>query len=203
MDQTKEYASFWLRAFAILLDGLIWSLGFFALVYVISISYAQDVFELAPALLWLVLYLIVVGLVRVFVNAYLTCRFGGGLGKLLFGLRVEHADSTNLTFRRAFFREYVAKIASNSLFGVGYYWIFKTEKKQAWHDMLSDTYVVKTRAGIISGLPTLLIVLSAILVLVYLSVVSLSKNKETGLQIVKLFESIKKDDTSKPQLLPN
>ena len=203
MDQTKEYASFWLRAFAILLDGLIWSLGFFALVYVISISYAQDVFELAPALLWLVLYLIVVGLVRVFVNAYLTCRFGGGLGKLLFGLRVEHADSTNLTFRRAFFREYVAKIASNSLFGVGYYWIFKTEKKQAWHDMLSDTYVVKTRAGIISGLPTLLIVLSAILVLAYLSVVSFSKNKETGVQIVKLFESIKKDDTSKPQLLPN
>ena len=203
MDQTKEYASFWLRAFAILLDGLIWSLGFFALVYVISISYAQDVFELAPALLWLVLYLIVVGLVRVFVNAYLTCRFGGGLGKLLFGLRVEHADSTNLTFRRAFFREYVAKIASNSLFGAGYYWIFKTEKKQAWHDMLSDTYVVKTRAGIISGLPTLLIVLSAILVLAYLSVVSFSKNKETGVQIVKLFESINKDDTPKPQLLPN
>ena len=203
MDQTKEYASFWLRAFAILLDGLIWSLGFFALVYVISISYAQDVFELAPALLWLVLYLIVVGLVRVFVNAYLTCRFGGGLGKLLFGLRVEHADSTNLTFRRAFFREYVAKIASNSLFGVGYYWIFKTEKKQAWHDMLSYTYFFQTKTRIISGLPTLLIVLSAILVLVYLSVVSLSKNKETGLQIVKLFESIKKDDTSKPQLLPN
>jgi len=61
-------------------------------------------------------------------------KFGGTLGKLLFGLRVENRDSNELIGKkRAFYRSTLGYIFSGQIFGLGFWRIIKNEENLAWH----------------------------------------------------------------------
>ncbi|MGB0523828.1 MAG: RDD family protein [Flammeovirgaceae bacterium] len=67
----------------------------------------------------------------------------GTIGKAIFGLRVIYEDGRRLSFRQAVIR-YFSTILSSLALGIGYLMIIFDQKKQALHDRVAKTYVVKS-----------------------------------------------------------
>jgi uncharacterized RDD family membrane protein YckC len=69
-------------------------------------------------------------------------RWGQTLGKKLLGLRVVGTDGGRISFVRACARD-LALLVSFLPLGLGFLWIAWDSQKQAWHDKLTGTYVLK------------------------------------------------------------
>lgn len=195
MDNTNyNYAGFWLRWFAQGLDSIIWSLNFFVALYFLSAFGSSTVETFVPSFLWFLLYAILcAGLLKFFIHPYLISKLGAGLGKLVCGLRIVRLDGSLLTYKNALFREFIAKIASNALLGLGYYWIFKTPQKQAWHDSLAGTYVVKKHHGFFAGLMVLILIIAINAGLAYRSFDNFRNNVTLQYDLATLVTQIQQD----------
>jgi len=64
------------------------------------------------------------------------------VGKMALGLKVINKDGTRLNFGQATIR-FIGKIVSGVILFIGFIIAGFTEKKQALHDMIASTYVVK------------------------------------------------------------
>jgi len=121
------YGGFWIRAGALLVDGL---------ALFIPVAVVRSVFGAT-----LGLAVIVVGEWLYFALLE-SSSWQGTLGKKALGLAVVNADGTRLTFGRASGR-YLAKIVSSLTFCIGYMMAGWTSQKRALHDMIAETLVVK------------------------------------------------------------
>jgi uncharacterized RDD family membrane protein YckC len=68
---------------------------------------------------------------------------GATLGKRLLGIRVVGRDGRYISLPRSFVREVIGKWISGVFFSLGYLWALWDQDKQAWHDKLASTYVVR------------------------------------------------------------
>lgn len=138
-----EYASFWRRLGATLLDCVIFAAMGFALGIVAYILSAIGLFEMeslegpggtaAQYLFWLVVILA------------LWAKLGGTPGKLLLGLRIVHADTgENIGVGRGLLR-YIGYFISGIPLCLGYFWMCWDERNQTWHDKLGKSVVVRIR----------------------------------------------------------
>ena len=195
MDNTNyNYAGFWIRWFAQVIDTIIWSLNFFIPLYLLSVLGSVDVATFVPSFLWFLLYVILyAGFVKFLVHPFLISRIGAGFGKLACGLQIVRFDGSSLTYKNALFREFIAKIASNALLGLGYYWIFKTPQKQAWHDSLAGTYVIKKHHGFFAGLMVLLLFFAVNAGLAYKAFDNFRTNKTLHYDLATLVTQIQQD----------
>ena len=131
-----EYAGFWRRAAATILDGLIISLVVSALRMVGMSGFGDSdgvkgFFDIAEFFIgWL---------------------YGAGMesserqatfGKQIMGIRVTDLEGNRISFARATGR-YFGKIISGLLLGIGFIMAAFTEKKQALHDKLANCLVVR------------------------------------------------------------
>lgn len=66
----------------------------------------------------------------------------GTLGKMAVGIKVTDLDGNRISFSKAFLRS-IGKIISNMIMYIGYIIAAFTEKKQALHDMIASTLVLK------------------------------------------------------------
>ncbi|MBU0649831.1 RDD family protein [Patescibacteria group bacterium] len=190
----KNYAGFWLRWLAQGVDIFIWALNFFVALFLFSLFGTTDLKTFLPGLLWFLLYTIFTWpLIKFFVHPWLISKFGGGLGKLACGLEVINQNGSRLTYKNALFREYIAKIASNALLGLGYYWIFRNPQRQGWHDSLAGTYVLKKYQGILAGIMMLILLLTAIGVLSFKSYENFKNAQTLQFDIVTLITQIQQD----------
>ncbi len=64
------------------------------------------------------------------------------IGKMALGLKVINKDGSRMNFGQATLR-YFGKLVSTAILLIGYIIAGFTEKKQALHDMIAGTYVVK------------------------------------------------------------
>lgn len=139
----KPIAPLPLRIAAFLIDHLIFLLVC-ELILLNFVSF-DDPALLLEKFMESVLILLSVGLVSSFLYAYLISKFGGTVGKMLCGLSIVTPAGKNITYMRAFFRSTVGYMVSGSFVFLGFFWIFKDEKKRGWHDMVSETLVVSAR----------------------------------------------------------
>lgn len=188
----RNYASIWLRALACALDLAIVSFDVFVILFLLSVLWSSSLYIFFPALLWVLLYLLFIrGIIVFCLEPYLISRFGGNIGKIITGLEIIHEDGKYPTLKRAIFREYVARLALSVMFGIGYYWIIKDKRRQAWHDMLSDTFVVKKNdSGITMGLIALIPLIIVESVLLIGTVFNFVNNKTLGKDIGGVLRSI-------------
>lgn len=158
-EKKYHYAGFWIRFLAHLIDQIVISVvGFvffiIALVFtaggVMSISDLVDMEDPDPALIlslvgaWIV-FILVCAIAQWLYFAFMESSASRGtLGKMALGLQVIDQNDRTLTFARATGR-YFAKFLSGMILMVGYIMAGFTQKKQALHDILADTYVVKQR----------------------------------------------------------
>ena len=72
----------------------------------------------------------------------LTAVFGQTLGKMISGIRVVRTDGSRAGLFISTFR-FFCYIISGGLLFVGFLWVIWDENRQAWHDMLADTMVIR------------------------------------------------------------
>jgi uncharacterized RDD family membrane protein YckC len=143
-------AGFWIRWAALLIDNLILSIGggvlggccgFFVGFFGALAKAGQRETQLLAAVLG--------GLLGALLQAayftILTWRYGQTLGKKALNLRVVTTEYDSLSFGKAFLREVIGKFVSTVILLIGFLWVAWDEKKQAVHDKLAGTYVVKTK----------------------------------------------------------
>lgn len=148
-----QYAGFWIRFAAWLLDAIIVSIAFTpvqigifgAMGVSVGLGSAdQDPTRmlgvLLPAVFLLSMLSVIVGWLY---EALLTSSSKQAtIGKMACGLRVTDLQGRRLTFARATGR-YFAKILSSMTLLIGYIMAGFTERKQALHDFIAGTYVLK------------------------------------------------------------
>ena len=149
------YAGFWLRFGATIIDGLILFIpliiifflflgvtsGFFVSGFVNNINnHSSDNGSLAN---YQNLFSLALILISSTYNAFFeSSPWQGTPGKKAVGLIVTDLSGNKVTFSRAFVRN-LCKIVSQTLFYIGYIMVAFTEKKQALHDMIASTLVLK------------------------------------------------------------
>jgi uncharacterized RDD family membrane protein YckC len=146
MAGTTIYAGFWRRVAAVIIDGLI-----LAIVEVpLNIGVAPDAWSQSPSRASTA-YTISTLISWLYYSLMESSARQATLGKMALGIMVTDTDGHRITFGRATGR-YFAKILSGLILGIGFLMAAFTQKKQALHDILASTLVVK---GTPSAGPTL------------------------------------------------
>ncbi len=142
-----EYAGFWRRMAALLLDGIIIWLALIILTFF---------FRFNPAFMRLALGSVFVAAVSVILSlviflgpmlyyVLLTGLRGQTVGKMALGIRVVNERGDLPGLGRAALREIVGKLVSTIALGLGFLWVAWDARKQGWHDKIARTVVIRMR----------------------------------------------------------
>lgn len=143
-----QYAGFWLRAVAVLIDGLITGVAVFVVSFVVgfAIGFSSAASGGDPVTAQVVSGLIGQGIAVIGAWLYFALMESSSmqatLGKKAMGLIVVDVDGQRITFGRATGR-YFAKILSALILLIGYFMAGWTKRKQALHDMIASTLVIR------------------------------------------------------------
>lgn len=146
-----NYSGFWIRFLAYLVDSFIVTVGFVGIMLLL----AAMGLELAGAeLIFLVLCILYWALMQ-------SSKQQATLGKALCGLKVGGPNGERISAQRALGRE-AAKIISSLTLLIGFVIAAFTRNKQALHDFVASTYVVRASEGkIVAALGVALLALCA------------------------------------------
>lgn len=158
-EYALEYAGFWIRLAASIIDLSTLIAGLYILYCVISqslywifpdvqriISYFRNVSEGATIQGNLILamasisLLFIIGSTIYFTICWATT--GQTVGKFCLGIKVIRTDSSRVDLRCAFIR-FLGGVLCTASLGIGFILIAFDSHKQGWHDRMADTYVVK------------------------------------------------------------
>jgi uncharacterized RDD family membrane protein YckC len=147
--ESKEYAGFWRRVWASLIDisievlgALLLSLALDTILHVVggSMGIAPESMEYATGITFIVLLALGAWLYRAFSES---SRYRATLGKRMLGLQVVTPAGGQLTFGQASVRHFM-KFLSLFTLGFGFMMAGWTKRRQALHDMPHDCLVVRT-----------------------------------------------------------
>ena len=139
MTANKNYAGFWARSKATLIDG-------FILLPMIIFFYPWGYdMEKQP-----IEYAVTMGFDSLITSllffAYTVIMYaeynGQTVGKRVAGIKVVMEDGSKLTYGKTILRE-IGAYTSAGIFLLGYFWVIWDAKKQGWHDKIAQTLVVK------------------------------------------------------------
>lgn len=141
---SMNYAGFWIRFFALIIDGVIISvvaslLGLnhvapMTLNYSGMYSSSASMYWSNPGQMWLGL---------IYVVGFWIWQ-SATPGKMILGLKIVDAEGKSMTWQKAAIR-YVGLIISGAVLCLGFIFAAFDAKKQGWHDKLAGTFVVKTK----------------------------------------------------------
>lgn len=217
MEQSKSsdisvnnfnYSGFWRRFAASIIDGLILSLIGIGISYSLGTNpFAEEAktnLETIDRVLTLIVSV-------VYVLLFWVNYDGATPGKRFLGIKIIKENGEKLNYPSAFIRYVGYWISSLPLF-LGYFWMLWDKKKQAWHDKLAGTIVVKTDKKVnnfIVAIVTMLALFSAIGINafppIYKEIKKASYQKERQEEFVedtkKYIEDVNKLDTQTQDLL--
>jgi uncharacterized RDD family membrane protein YckC len=134
------YAGFWLRVIAGFLDLL--PVGLVAFVLTLGLASLRETqFEPLYQVLAAVLFL-------AYTAWFESSRMRATPGKLLLGLVVTDEFGGRLSFGRALGRAVAKLLPSSALYGLGFYMILASERRQALHDRMAGTLVTRRRRAV-------------------------------------------------------
>lgn len=133
MDPTTQYAGFWIRFLAAVLDSFIF--GFVMGIIMIFVSLTKS-----PTVILVVNGLLSFALIAVII--YFEGVKGGTPGKMILSLKIVNEQGEFIGVGKAILR-YVGKIISSMILCIGFFMIGWTKQKQGLHDMITKSYVVK------------------------------------------------------------
>jgi uncharacterized RDD family membrane protein YckC len=129
-----SYSGFWLRVAALLIDFLI----------MLPVYAVFAILEKQPDLFWIAfLGSVVTG--WLYFALFESGGWQGTPGKRLMKIRVTGISGERISFLRATARHF-AKTLSSIILGIGYLMAAFTQKKQALHDMICETLVLRGRS---------------------------------------------------------
>jgi len=139
-----NYAGFWWRVLAYMIDGLILGIIFWPLSILVVLALSQSGADPDSPGLQLAqiglngFQILVTWLYQAFCES---SSWQGTIGKKILGLRVTDMNGNQISFARATGR-YFAMMVSGMICFIGFIMVAFTEKKQGLHDMLASTLVL-------------------------------------------------------------
>lgn len=140
-DLTVEYAGFWIRFAALMIDSVV--LGVVSLIVMFALIFAMVAINLDPVIAYVVIYLVSIIIQIGYAPLMHSSERQATYGKMAMGIKVTDLGGRRIGFGRALGREF-AKILSALIFMIGYIMAGFTERKQALHDMIASTLVVRS-----------------------------------------------------------
>ena len=142
-DTDYEYAGFWIRVVAQIIDMIIWLILWFIFIFILSMLGVIDIDRLFDPEQGYTLIDIISNVLYAVIVIACWVKFGGTPGKRLLKLRVLVANTGDpLTIGQAVLR-YIGYFPSMFLLLIGCIWVAFDAKKQGWHDKIAKTVVVK------------------------------------------------------------
>ena len=141
---TPNYAGFWRRAAAYLLDGLILYAVSAGINLAAGLNFLQALgFNSTPTFsrLEIVLFLVQVVLDAAY-GIILVGKYGATFGKMALRLRVVTGEGNPMSYARAVAR-YLASLLSYLTCMLGFLWVAWDQEKRALHDLICNTRVVR------------------------------------------------------------
>jgi uncharacterized RDD family membrane protein YckC len=129
-----QYGGFWIRFLALLVDSAILFLVSVALFAGATMALGAEALMPVAFAVWLIWFFY-------FPVMHASAR-QGTFGKALLGLKVARINGGRISILRSLGRE-LAKILSSAVFMVGYIMAAFTGRKQALHDLVASTYVIR------------------------------------------------------------
>ena len=126
-EYSLEYAGFWIRLGAGIIDGVILTLIAWIIIHVFSS---------------LIIYVVAEIVIEVAYFVGFWVWRGQTPGKMMVGIKIIHTDSSPISLSYAFLR-YLGYIVSVLTLFIGFIWIAFDSRKQGIHDKIADSYVVK------------------------------------------------------------
>jgi len=140
-----DYAGFWRRFAAYLIDLLVISAGAFAFGFVIGVAAGLSGSDVKGG--WLVaIYVVTIAGYYLYYAFMESSANQATVGKIALGLRVTDGEGGRISFWRALGRTF-AKILSTLILYIGFIMAAFTARKQALHDKIADTLVVRRSAS--------------------------------------------------------
>jgi len=137
-----DYAGFWRRFVAYLIDYLVVLVGSLAVGFVIGFIAGVSGAEKIEGPWLAAIYAAAIAGYYLYYALMESSSHQATVGKIALGIKVTDLDGNPITFWRAFGRS-VAKILSAITLFIGYIMAAFTERKQALHDKIANTLVVK------------------------------------------------------------
>ncbi len=134
--ESIQYAGFWIRFFAYFADCLFMWIPILFINSFVENSYENDSVKLA---LNFVYPFFVYWIYNAFLNS---SSWQATIGKKILGLKIVDENGNRISFKTATIR-YLSEFISCIIFFIGYFMVIFTEKKQALHDKIAKTLVVK------------------------------------------------------------
>ncbi len=132
----RQYAGFWIRVWAYLIDSVVLLFPISLLDFLITNTANNEEAELTAAFAGLLIWVVYTAVCH-------SSEWQATVGKKVLGLIVIDENGHRISFGRAtgrFFAEFINAI----ILGIGWMMIGWTSKKQGLHDMMAGTYVVKS-----------------------------------------------------------
>lgn len=153
-----EYAGWWMRLGAFLIDGLILGIPTRIVIYALRNRLPTEIDtctvdgrrglceELTSRSFAIVVFVAISILVleAIFYYGYLEGRLGQTLGKRVVGIRVIDADTAQFIGMGRGIGRYFARLLSWLPCGLGYLWPLWDDRKQTFHDKIVRSVVVRT-----------------------------------------------------------
>jgi uncharacterized RDD family membrane protein YckC len=133
-----QYAGFWTRFWAYILDlVVVGSLSRFIFIPLVSSEKLSNtvltVFTIETVLSAFIYFVYFI---------FMTKLFSQTIGKMIVGIKVIELENEELRWSTVLFREWIGRFISKTILMIGYLLAAFSPKKQALHDMLSDTVVI-------------------------------------------------------------
>ena len=130
-EKNFNYAGFWLRFLASMIDNI--TIGIVVIPFVLS-EFFQNIGLISG---WFILNWLYFSLLE-------SSPKQATVGKLALGIVVTDLKGNKISFARASAR-YWSKFVSTAIIGIGFIMAGFTSKKQALHDIIAETLVIKNR----------------------------------------------------------
>lgn len=140
-EGTAAYAGFWIRVGAALIDGILVGIVTNIVLFLIRMATGASDDSLTPATF--VSIIVAIGIGAAYYIVMESSERQATFGKMALGLKVTDMDGARISPGTATVR-YLAEILSGLILLIGYIMVAFTPKKQALHDILAKTLVVKT-----------------------------------------------------------
>jgi uncharacterized RDD family membrane protein YckC len=151
-----EAVGFWSRFCAVIIDGIVIYLVFWAIWIPLSgamnwqgdVKFDPNTFrgveDLMPLFLAGAKQTVLSFILRLIYEVGMTGKFGATLGKMVIGAKIVRADGSRLGYDFALYR-FLAKIISDFTCYIGYLMVAFRDDKRALHDLIAKTRVIYKR----------------------------------------------------------
>lgn len=133
-DRRKEYAGFWIRVAAFIIDYIIVMVGIWVVAFILA-----DLFSGSPEIFFGAYMFAIVGVV-LYYTLMESSEKQATFGKMAVGIQVGDRQGNRISFANALGR-YFSKILSALILYIGFMMVGWDDRKQGLHDKIADTYI--------------------------------------------------------------